>query len=224
MTFRTLFLLLLLPLVASCGTDGRMDMADADEAGSDLRPMVMSFTEMKFTRLDFPGTYTADVTVADSTFDFGNGDVSYFKAFELPVREEAYVFQTIAPWYHYDCFPCSAGMFYASILVLDAEKNPLANVPMIGPVLLHRSSAPIWRRSLAVRVEPDSGARYAVVYTTRAGAAGTQRVPIGGSDKPGVAYAGGVFFPVPAAKLDLDGKAVGVLSVHLAEPGGMIVE
>ncbi|MBO6633747.1 hypothetical protein [Parvibaculum sp.] len=216
MTLRALFLLLLLPLVASCGTGGRKDMNAADEAARNIRPTVMSFSDMTFTPLALPGHYTADVTAADPVFDFGSGNISYFKAFELPVHHETYIFETISDWYHYDCYPCSTGFFYAHIQFLDADKQPVAPPTMIGPEILDKPEEPI-RRHLSAVVSPESDVRYAVVYTTTADANKDEWFKYGG---PTMAAGGGFFITVPYQLIELHGTPVGVMNVSLRTAKG----
>ncbi len=217
MKFCGVFLLVLLPL-AACAP--RLDMATAKTSYSGLKPTVASYEAMSFAPLSYPSTTASSVTVQDPAYDFGKGDTSYYKAYELPKHDTPYQIAVSSGEFAFGCMPCSIGVFVARVALLDDAKRPIA-IEMKGPFYYDAGSTR-WRQNW-FDVTPVMKARYVIVHTTRDDIArGDDEDRSRGA---GVAPVGGLFIPIPAGSriIHSDGSPIGPINVALrpvtATPG-----
>lgn len=208
MTSRVLFLLLLLPLLASCAQ--KVDESVMQQARENLSPTVSNFSQVHFTPLANPSSLPASVTASDPVYDFGKGNVSYFTAFELPKTDDRYALRVKVEQVALGCYPCRGAYFMASILLLDEDKKPLPAKTQ-GPVYY----GPNVTRYTWVDIPPDGSAKYAVIYTTQSA------LTHGDEDKGSgmVMPAGGMFVYIPAQTHHFDGVPIGSLTVETLPKG-----
>lgn len=208
MKIRVLLAFLLVPLVAGCAP--KLDEATVQAARDNLKPNVAAFGDMNFSPISYPATVPTEVTGTDPIFDFGNGNISYFKAFELPDPGGAYALRVDSAQFVVGCYPCRHAYFVPSIMLLDENRNPLP-ATIHGPVYWGgRVTRHVW-----VDIAPDMKARYAIVYTTQEALAhGTTMKGSGG-----VMPAGGIFIYVPAPTHRFQGSPIGPVTIVTTATG-----
>ena len=213
MIFRALFLLLLLPLVAGCNKG--IDMAPAMTAWQDMTPSVTSFDEMKFTPVQVPAVVADTFAVGNPVFDFGSDGTSYFRAYALPEAASPYVLEVTSDRAQYSCVPCTMGTLMPDVLLLDADKKPIGKAAFQKPAVDYGDGEGL-RRYVWTTITPEMGARHVVVYTPRASIGREETGYIAGGG--GVAYAGGLFIPVPGPYYKSTGMPIGSMRFVLRLP------
>jgi hypothetical protein len=219
MNFRGAFLLVLLMLLAACAQQVDLPAVKATYAAA--KPTVAKLADADFAPLAFPSKTEFDIDAASPAFDFGAEGVSYFRAFELPPSDRPYTVVVASAARDYDCLPCRRAYFYQKVMVLDAAKKPLAGKLVRGPVYKKSSllADRLDRREVWLNLTPDMGARYIVIYTTRAliaqGDDHTERVGDGVVTNGNVA----LIFEGKPETLHMAGMPVGSLSVEVKETG-----
>ena len=214
MKIRVLVGLLLVTLVAGCNKG--VDMTPAMTAWQGMAATVTSFEQMNFTSVQVPATVSETFAVGDPIFDFGGDGTSYFRAYALPETSSPYVLEVTSDRVQYSCAPCTMGTLMPDVLLLDTDKKPIRKIALSEQIVSQAGDK--LRRHVWATVPPETGARYAVVYTARAsvGRKETGFVKGGG----GVAYAAGIFFPLPSGPYySSTGMPIGPMRFVLREPG-----
>lgn len=196
-----------------CACAPKQDISPALNAASLMHPTVSGYEEVRFSPLSFPESRQADVTHHDPVLEFASGQPSFFKAFELPSREAKYSVRVSTSEFVWNCYPCTSGIFVAQILLLDANKTPLSNTTVHGPVT-ERAWETAWRH-VWVDIEPESAARYLIVHTSQSAMEEGHTVRIGG----GVTSAGTLFIPVPSSAITVKGTPAGPMLVATVAEG-----
>jgi hypothetical protein len=211
---KILVILLTLPLVAGCNKG--VDMTPAMTAWQSMKPTVTSFEEMPVKPVQVPAAVAETFAVGDPIFDFGSDGTSYFRAYALPETSSSYVLEVTSDRVQYSCAPCTMGVLMPDMLLLDADRKPIRKATFSDQVVGQADDK--LRRYVWTTITPEIGARYAVVYTTRASVGRKETGFVKGSS--GVAYAGGIFFPLPAGPYYRStGMPIGPMRFVLREPG-----
>ncbi len=218
MNFRGAFLLVLLPLLAAC--DHTTDMAEVEAMQTQMTPTVASYEAMSFTKLSYPASEPVSVTAETPVFDFGGDGRSHVVALEIPQRSDVITID-IRTDSAFPCRNCAMRTFFPKVVLLDADKKPLASPMLQGPFYTYGENGAYLFRHVWLDVAPAMRAHYAVIYTTRSLIAAGEEAVYGG---PGVAMAGPLFIPIGGQRAAVKGSPTGKILIVLRTPGPPVTE
>lgn len=198
---------LCLPLLLLAACTPQMDMRAASYAAA--KPTIAKLADADFAPLALPSKTAFEIDASGPAFDFGAEGVSYFRAFELPRADRPYTIIVASYMWNLAKRPSGNGVFYQTVATLDREKRPIGTIkPSAASWVLQTHLPP--HRDIVLKLRPDMGARYIVVYTTRTLIAQSNHAKT---------VRDGVSFEDEIETARMAGISVGSLSVEVKEMG-----